>query len=525
MDIDLILSDIGELGRQQLIYCSCFCLLNVYAAFHMLQYAFVSFHVDFSCVTESGKNLTNACEETRSSCKALFFDTRQSSSIESEWSLVCDQNYLSKATMSVFMAGVMTGAFFLGKLADSIGRKKSLTLTVVGIIVFNTISSYARGYTLYICAKFGVGFFCAGNILAIFVLGNELVGPSKRSIFGVTLQASFSVGIVLMSLVAYYVQHWRQLTLLISFIGTPFIFLHWILPESPRWLLSQSRQGEALKVLEEIARGNGSKLSNKVRLQAENMVEENEKKDDGLNKSEGLLDLFRSSPLCLATLTQLYSWFVNSASYYGLTLAAGGTGGDLYTATALSGAVEIPAYVLANFLLGSMGRRFTLGAFMIVGGLACLAIQVLSLFDGVSNGFIPAFISTCALLGKLSLAASFAVVYIHSGEIFPTTIRNSAMGIMSVAARIGGILAPFIVLLGSVSSNLQFTVFGLLSLTAGLLNLRLPETLGAPLPDTMLHMEGLLSSKGQGSISAAKRRREDTVHYKALGSLDASDEE
>ncbi len=53
-----------------------------------------------------------------------------------------------------------------------------------------------------------------------------------------------------------------------------------------------------------------------------------------------------------------------------------------------------------------------------------------------------------ALVGKLCLAASFAVIYIHSGEIFPTTIRNSAMGLVSVAARCGGIVAPFIVLLG-----------------------------------------------------------------------------
>jgi hypothetical protein len=56
--------------------------------------------------------------------------------------------------------------------------------------------------------------------------------------------------------------------------------------------------------------------------------------------------------------------------------------------------------------------------------------------------------TVAALVGKLCLAASFAVIYIHSGEIFPTTIRNSAMGLVSVAARCGGIVAPFIVLLG-----------------------------------------------------------------------------
>ena len=41
-------------------------------------------------------------------------------------------------------------------------------------------------------------------------------------------------------------------------------------------------------------------------------------------------------------------WWVN--------LSAGSSGGGLYTATALSGAVEIPAYVLTNFLLTYLGR-------------------------------------------------------------------------------------------------------------------------------------------------------------------------
>merc|ERR1712013_68225 len=73
--------------------------------------------------------------------------------------------------------------------------------------------------------------------------------------------------------------------------------------------------------------------------------------------TEGLGDLMSHSKLCLITCIQIYSWFVNSAAYYGLTLAAGSAGGGLYTATALSGAVEIPAYILTNFLLDYYGRR------------------------------------------------------------------------------------------------------------------------------------------------------------------------
>ena len=151
--------------------------------------------------------------------------------------------------------------------------------------------------------------------------GNELVGPSKRGIFGLTLQASFALGIVVLSLVASQVQHWRHLTLLISILGLPFLLYHWIIPESPRWLLSQNRPYEAVKILDDIAKGNGTSLSEKVKLELDSpkLKEENPRR----NVTEGLSDLFRHSLLSVMTGIQIYSWFVNSAAYYGLTLAAG----------------------------------------------------------------------------------------------------------------------------------------------------------------------------------------------------------
>ena len=64
-----------------------------------------------------------------------------------------------------------------------------------------------------------------------------------------SFQASFALGIVLFALVGFMIQDWRSLTLTISFIGFPFISFHWLLPESPRWLLAQDRQSEAIEVL------------------------------------------------------------------------------------------------------------------------------------------------------------------------------------------------------------------------------------------------------------------------------------
>ena len=72
-----------------------------------------------------------------------------------------------------------------------IGRKHTITFTVIGIFIFNTLSGITDSFNIYVGAKFATGFFCAGNILSMFVLGNELVGGTKRALVGTTMQVTF----------------------------------------------------------------------------------------------------------------------------------------------------------------------------------------------------------------------------------------------------------------------------------------------------------------------------------------------
>jgi OCT family organic cation transporter-like MFS transporter 4/5 len=72
--------------------------------------------------------------------------------------------------------------------------------------------------------------------------------------------------------------------------------------------------------------------------------------------------------------------------------------------------------------------------------------------------------------------------------LFPTVIRSAVLGYQNQAARVGGIIAPFIVMAsaGGAGGNLvPFLTFGAASVLASLLIFTLPETLGVPLPDTM----------------------------------------
>lgn len=64
------------------------------------------------------------------------------------------------------------------------------------------------------------------------------------------------------------------------------------------------------------------------------------------------------------------------------------------------------------------------------------------------------------MLGKFGITSAFCVVYAVTSELFPTVIRNTAMGICSMAARIGTIISPFIIYLGMIFFVCLFTSLG-----------------------------------------------------------------
>jgi len=473
MEIDSVFLEIGESGRQQIKYGVVLCLLKVYTPFIILQYTFVGRKSSFTC-SRGKETLQDACFEGRvSTCTNLTFTEN---TMVSEWGLVCDMNWKSKATMSVLMMGFLAGALILGPLADRIGRKRNLVFTLLGVIFFNLLSASTSEFNVYVFSRFLAGFFISGNILSIVVLMTEIVGAAYRGTYMVAAMGSFPVGIMALSYTASHVQSWRALTTLCSLLGFPFLLCHWYMIESPRWFLSQSRAGEAEAVLHHIARGNGHVSKKEFTLRHSPTVV-NQGRDT-------ILMLFTKRRLTSITLILLYNWFVNGASYYGLTLAAGSIGTDIYTGTALSGAVELPAVFLTYIAVEHLGRRLALSSFMTVSGISCLAIQG---FHGGTLGH-QAIATSLALFGKMGIAASFKVTYLLSSEVFATSIRNSAMGLVSGWARVGAILSPFIVMVGETLPGFQFLVFGTLGLSGGLLSLKLPETLNLPLPETVSEM-------------------------------------
>lgn len=87
-----------------------------------------------------------------------------------------------------------------------------------------------------------------------FVLTMELIGAKYRETVGIIYQIPFNIGHLSLPLFGYYLRDWDKFQLAISLPSVIFLSYYYLLPESPRWLLTAGRNDEAVKILETAAR-------------------------------------------------------------------------------------------------------------------------------------------------------------------------------------------------------------------------------------------------------------------------------
>ena len=85
-------------------------------------------------------------------------------------------------------------------------------------------------------------------------------------------------------------------------------------------------------------------------------------------------------------------------------------------------------------------------------------------------------------IGKMASSAVFQLIFLYAAELFPTLIRNTALGFSNTASGLGSIGAPFVIGLGGI---IPLIIMGGLAIIGGLSGIFLPETLGLPLPSTL----------------------------------------
>lgn len=262
------------------------------------------------------------------------------------------------------------------------------------------------------------------------------------------------------------------------------------MPESPRWLLTVGKTEEAIQVLEKAAFHN--RLPTAPIRDDVNSVYTQKKDADGdtTAKKHGgnILDMFSTANMRNKTVCICFNWVVCGLCFFGVAQFIGQMGGNIFLNVALSAAIQIPGTFISMWLMKTWGRRYTLISANLLSGIACLLIAIL---PGKPSWIRPLL----GCVGMFGLSVSFPTVYIFSGELFPTVIRNIGVGTSSMCARIGSMLAPFIAGLSVVEPWIPPLIFGIIPLIGAVLCYRLPETLNCKLPDTIEEAEELGSKK------------------------------
>ncbi|XP_042762425.1 solute carrier family 22 member 12 isoform X3 [Panthera leo] len=249
------------------------------------------------------------------------------------------------------------------------------------------------------------------------------------------------------------------------------------LAESARWLLIKGKLEQGLRELQKVAAINGKRAVEDT-LTAEALLSAMREELSASQAPASPAALLCTPGLGLRTCVSTLCWFAFGFTFYGLALDLQALGSDIFLLQVLIGVVDIPAKIGTLVLLNRLGRRSTQVASLVLAGLCVL-----------SNMLVPhelgALRSSLAVLGLGGLGAAFTCVSIYTGELFPTVLRMTAVGLGQMAARAGAILGPLVRLLGAHGRSLPLLVYGAVPVLSGLAALLLPETQSLPLPDTV----------------------------------------
>lgn len=403
--------------------------------------------------------------------KSVFKET-----YTSKHNLVCDDAILVSHSRMIFYLGVLVGDIVFGWSSDRVGRKITICVGLLLLIAAAFAVSWAPEIISFTILEFIIGGTNHGSFLCTNVLGQELVGPSKRKYTGTIQHMFFSIGLVYQTIVYYFSRDWQISCIVLAASCIIFIPYWWLIPESPRWLISQGRNEEANVILQKMAKVNGTKLSPDV---VANLTIKKE-------KTGSFKDLLKSKTMCLRAVILCFNWMAVCLMYYGVTFNAGNIG-DFYLNFFLMGIVEFPGILSTILLIDRIGRKKMHLMCMMLGGIACLCTIFTVTF---ARETLRPLTIALAVIGKMASSAAFVCVYIFTVELFPTVIRNVALGGGSCFARIGSMIAPYFVMLGmsiggAIGEALPLVIFGAASVIAGLMCLYLPETLNQRLPETI----------------------------------------
>ena len=335
---------------------------------------------------------------------------------------------------TLFFLGMFLGAALFGRLADRIGRRNVLMVTVACDAVFGIASVFAPGFGWLLAWRFLTGMAVGGTLPVDYAMMAEFLPPKNRGRWLVWLEGFWALGTLVVALTAWFAATsavaapWKLIYLVAALPACLGIFLRLWVPESPMYLLHRGREPEARAILDRIRTANGAPaLASQARLVLPPAAPV---------PAGGIF----SAGLARTTLAVLAVWFLVSLSYYGVfvwlpgKLATEGFGFVRgYGFLVILALAQLPGYALAAWGVEAWGRQRTLRIFLVLSALGCL------LFVTATTGGV---VAGALMLMSFALLGTWGALYALTPEVYPTTLRATGMGTAGALARLGGLAAP-----------------------------------------------------------------------------------
>lgn len=178
------------------------------------------------------------------------------------------------------------------------------------------------------------------------------------------------------------------------------------------------------------------------------------------------------------------NWLACSYCFYGVSQYVGQLMGNPFLNVGASALLTTMATLTSIPILKVVGRRTIL---IFGNGTAAICLVLLgALPENVSDGPVSIVLAT---IGVMSAFIVFITVYLYTSELFPTVVRNAAVGLASSMARVGSIIAPFVIDLQTTAKWLPPVCFAVLPLLGCVVSFGLPETKGCRLMNTIAEAE------------------------------------
>ncbi|KAL3307317.1 hypothetical protein Ciccas_014173, partial [Cichlidogyrus casuarinus] len=176
--------------------------------------------------------------------------TQMPETLTEEFNLVCDRKWIQTIVFTSFMIGMVLGFPTGGAVADAYGRRMTFIVTSVLVSLVTASLAFAPYISVFIGLYCALGFLDAIKVTLIFLIVFELTTARFRPLasFLIVVHMYF-INRSLAILLAYVTMNWRYLCGAIAGVTCTAGLAALLLPESPRWLISQHRYQLAVKML------------------------------------------------------------------------------------------------------------------------------------------------------------------------------------------------------------------------------------------------------------------------------------